>query len=94
MRFQVGNRVAWVSQAGGSVVEKYGVVAEVVAALALPSRERFERLYRSGGVGTSRSHQSYVVMVDSTMRVSGKRKLVTHRVPRPYWPIVAKLKAR
>lgn len=75
MLFKVGDRVRWTSQAGGYVKSKEGIVAQVVPAGEYPERSRFLHLYKSAGVGKSRDHESYVVVVGH----------------KPYWPLANKL---
>ena len=91
MAFKLGDRVAWVSMANGSTVEKHDEVVEVVPPGKLPDRDRFASLYRSAGVGGWRRHESYVVAVSGSVRIVGQRKVVKHRTPKPYWPLVNKL---
>lgn len=83
MGFKLGDGVEWTSQSGGYTKSKAGLVEQVVAAGALPDRERFPHLYRSAGVGMPRDHESYVV------RVPGKSAKSAGTV---YWPRVALLK--
>lgn len=71
----VGMHVKWTSQAGAHWKEKVGVIAEVVPAGKLPDRNRFLYLHREAGIGSSRKHVSYVVLVGN----------------KPYWPIAKKL---
>lgn len=75
--FKVGDTVEWSSQAWGSTTTKRGVVAEVVKAGCRPNRMMFITLYKHGGCGLGRDHESYVVLV-------GKK---------PYWPRVAALRS-
>ena len=75
-KFEVGRTVVWRSQAQGLWKMKVGKIVEVVPQGERPSRQRFEILYKGAGVGFSRKHESYVVMVGS----------------RPYWPRVSALK--
>lgn len=75
MMFSVGNKVRWTSQSQGFVKEKIGVVAEVVPAKYRPDRTRFPKLYKGAGAGSSRDHESYVVIVGT----------------KPYWPRVDNL---
>lgn len=75
--FNVGDRVTWTSQAGGSVCTKVGTVAAAVPPGALPNRTSFPRLYRHSGVGGPRPEVSYVVAVGNTI----------------YWPRAAGLLA-
>lgn len=74
--FEVGDEVTWISQAGSYTKSKLGVVAEVVEKGRTPDRIRFPAFYKTGGIGSSRKHKSYVVLVNN----------------KPYWPLVAKLK--
>lgn len=67
---KVGAKVKWVSQSGGFSKVKEGVIAQILKAKEMPSRELFPTLYKHSGVGGSRDHESYVVKVGS----------------RPYWP--------
>jgi hypothetical protein len=76
LRFNEGDEVTWSSQAGGRTKVKEGVVAEVVPATCMSTRERFIALYKGNGVGMHRYHESYVVLV-------GKKA---------YWPRVGALK--
>ncbi len=84
MGFEQGSTVTWTSQAQGSFATKNGEVVEVVAAGKLPSRDRFESLYKGAGVGMPRKHESYVVSVDV-----GKTPGSSVRF---YWPRVSALK--
>jgi len=70
MIFKVGDRVRWMSQAGGHTKAKEGIVAQVVPPQCYPERARFLHLFKNAGVGKTRDHESYVVMVKT----------------RPYWP--------
>lgn len=80
--FKVGDKVTWVSQAGGYTKVKSGVVVEVVKPGGRPSREAFESLYTGNGIGAPRMHQSYVV------RVPGATSKAAGAV---YWPRAASL---
>lgn len=80
--FKVGDKVTWVSQAGGHTKVKSGVVEEVVKPGGRPSREAFESLYTGNGIGAPRKHQSYVV------RVPGATSKAAGAV---YWPRAASL---
>ncbi|VWC79599.1 hypothetical protein BLA39750_01096 [Burkholderia lata] len=80
--FKVGDKVTWVSQAGGHTKVKTGVVEEVVTPGGRPSREAFESLYTSNGIGAPRKHLSYVV------RVPGATSKAAGAV---YWPRAASL---
>ncbi|MDN7577451.1 hypothetical protein QZM25_33080 [Burkholderia contaminans] len=80
--FKVGDKVTWVSQAGGHTKVKSGVVEEIVKPGARPSREAFESLYTGNGIGAPRNHQSYVVRVPgATAKAAGA----------VYWPRAASL---
>lgn len=68
-------KVKWVSQAKGHVREKSGVIVQVVPPGERPDKERFPDLYRGGGIGFARDHESYVVKVDK----------------KHYWPRVSAL---
>lgn len=76
-KFELGERVEWVSQAAGHSRTKVGEVAECVPAGRMPDRTKFERLYKSSGVGLPRDHESYVILVGN----------------KPYWPRVKNLQA-
>lgn len=76
-QFQLGDRVAWSSQAGGIWKNKLGTIVEVVSLRTRPQK--------ADGAGT-RDHESYVVQVDHTSR-SGRTKK-----PQFYWPVVSSLK--
>jgi hypothetical protein len=75
--FSLGDRVEWTSQGSGSARMKSGVIVQVVAPLALPSRENFPSLYQGSGVGSARRHRSYVVQVQDL---------------KYYWPRVSMLR--
>lgn len=75
MSFTIGQKVQWASQSGGYTKTKIGIIAEVVPAGMLPSRDKFLYLYKSAGIGMTRNYESYVVMVGT----------------RPYWPRANKL---
>lgn len=80
--FKIGDKVTWVSQAGGHTKVKSGVVEEVVKPGGRPSREAFESLYTGNGVGAPRQHLSYVVRVPgATSKSAGV----------VYWPRAASL---
>jgi hypothetical protein len=75
--FQVGDVVTWESQARGVLTRKTGVVAEVVPAKKMPSKDKFPSFYkRPALIGLSRSEKSYVVLVGN----------------KPYRPVASKLK--
>lgn len=80
----VGDAVTWESQSGGSVKTKSGVVAEVVRPGKYPDRDRFKKLYSGSGVGLSRDHTSYVIIVAGKTSTSSGRQ---------YWPRVTALKS-
>jgi hypothetical protein len=82
MTFKTGDQVTWTSQAAGSSKTKTGEVVEVVAKGSRPNRDMFLSLYRSNGVGFSRNHESYVVMV--------KNKKFGVKF---YWPMVKNLRS-
>lgn len=84
----VGTKVSWESQANGRTSLKVGTIAEVVSPEQMPSRQ-FTSLYRNNGAGLPRPLVSYVVL--ATSRTKGGR-VITHRTPRPYWPLTAKLR--
>ena len=84
MSIKQGSKVTWTSQAQGYSAMKTGKVVEVVAAGDLPSRDRFESLYKGAGIGMPRKHESYVVSVDV-----GKTPGASVRY---YWPRVSALK--
>jgi len=77
MKFSTGDTVTWTSQAGGVSKRKSGVVVAVVPAKTLPSKADFPGLYRGAGIGSSRSHESYVIRV--------KTGATAFRI---YWPRV------
>jgi hypothetical protein len=79
-RIKVGDTVKWRSAASGVWKEKVGVVAEVVKSEDAPDRDRFISLYKGGGIGCYRGHESYVV------EVRGPRGGVKY-----YWPRVSAL---
>ncbi len=83
--FKLGDVVKWKSQANASWLRKTGTITEVVAPGSLPSRERFKTLYTSGGVGSTRNHESYVVIL-----FAGKRGATL----KTYWPRVSALKMK
>jgi hypothetical protein len=76
-----GAVVEWTSQANGGRKKKVGTVVEVVPAKCLPDQTRFRSLYKGYGVGSPRSHESYVVEVPA----KGKGQ------PKIYWPRVSAL---
>lgn len=76
LKFDLGATCHWTSSAQGVDKTKEGLVAQLVPAGKYPDRETFPHLYMNAGVGLSRNHESYVVLV-------GKR---------PYWPRVKHLK--
>jgi len=61
--FKEGQKVTWTSQAGGFGKTKSGVVAQVIPPKGYPDRDRFLHLYKNAGIGSSRDHESYVVVV-------------------------------
>lgn len=61
--YKLGDHVTWTSQAAGCTRTKTGLIEEVLPPMIMPNRKRFERLYRSSGVGGPRDHVSYVVRV-------------------------------
>jgi hypothetical protein len=70
MRFKVGDRVRWQSQAAGVLRVKVGQVVEVVP----PCREPQSR----GDFGMPRDHESYVVRAIAVGRAT--------KQARCYWP--------
>ena len=76
MKFNIGDKVKWSSQAQGFRREKQGEVVEVVAAGQRPNRERFDSLFRGSGCGWGRKHESYVVNAGHPARA-----------PKYYWPV-------
>ena len=73
----IGTKVSWVAQSAGSVVEKRGVIVEVVSAGDQP--------HNSIG-GWSRNHKSYVVRA-TAIGPDGKP-----RAAKLYWPRVSVLR--
>lgn len=63
MDFKIGDKVTWVSSAGGFGKRKNGEVVAVVPARTLPSRDDFPTLHKKG-IGSPRDHVSYVVRVE------------------------------
>lgn len=79
-RFELGDEVAWESQARGFSKEKRGVVVRVLEPgerFTDADRATFPNLFRGFGVGVPRPHRSYVVKVGNVY----------------YWPVVGKLRA-
>lgn len=76
MKFKIGDKVTWSSQAQGFRRDKQGEVVEVVAVGQRPNRERFETLYRGSGCGGGRKRESYVV-----------NTAAPGRAPKYYWPV-------
>lgn len=76
--FNVGDRVRWLSQAGGCWKSKEGRIVQVVPRGKYPAKKY--------GVASRRDHESYIVEVERFSR-SGKCLQ-----PIFYWPIVSKLK--
>lgn len=77
IKFKVGDKVRWTSQAGGAWKEKTGIVDCVV-----PPRVHPNRIGYLGKLTTTaymRDHESYVIVVQLPKSV------------RYYWPIVNKL---
>jgi hypothetical protein len=89
-KFKVGDRVTWISQAGGSYTSKTGYVSEVIPANASPRKffKKFERdresyHFMSGSsYALARKMESYIVMVDGGPH--GKKMV--------FWPVVSRLK--
>ena len=77
MKLVIGAQVKWTSQAGSVSKEKVGEVVAVIPPKKLPSKEDFPSLYRGAGIGSSRSHESYVIRVKTGATAS-----------RIYWPRV------
>ena len=80
MKFKLGDKVKWSSQAQGFWREKQGKVVEVVAPGRQPNRKRFEKLYRDSGCGWVRAVESYVVNTAQP-----------NRAPKYYWPVASLL---
>jgi len=76
----VGDKVEWVSQSGGTETKKVGTIVRVVPFLTPPDKYiPLEYPYSLGMYGLTRDHESYLVKVD------GKGN-------RLYWPLVKYLK--
>ena len=75
MEFLVGQAVTWISQARGNWTTKMGLVCQIVPPGKKPDL-RYTNLHRGSGCGSSRNHESYVVVDGSTY----------------YWPRVSHLK--
>lgn len=85
MKFELHQKVAWVSQSNGTRKEKHGKVIRIVPAgqEALGGGTRYgawETYIVPGSIGQVRNHESYLVEVRE-----GKRK------PKLYWPRVTAL---
>lgn len=72
----VGDRVTWSSQSQASRTTKEGIIAAVIPAGQKPDQTAFPKLYKGAGPGSSRNHESYIVVVGN----------------KPYWPRVKHLK--
>jgi len=83
-QFEVGDKVTWSSQSGGSHKRKEGIVVDVIPAKSYPNFVRLNDKHNSRDVyggGSHRDHESYVILVPH----SGNGKGVL------YWPRVSAL---
>lgn len=84
MKFELHQKVAWVSQSNGTRKEKHGKVIRIVPTGQDPlggfTAWGDTHSMPGGGFGNPRNHESYLVEVRE-----GKRK------PKLYWPRVAAL---
>lgn len=80
-KFNIGDKVTWVSQAGGFYKQKTGIVSHIIPAnrsFRDIIKKEVERNFISNyGGGFKRDHESYVVLIPAT----GKRGK-----PHLYWP--------
>ena len=83
MTFKVNDEVFWVSQAGGNVKKKIGVVVEVLPAGRSANKSKFRSWLDCSDL--PRKHESYIVCVGP--RPGSKAR------PKYYWPRVSALKS-
>lgn len=85
MKFMIGDRVQWSSQAQGTHLKKWGTVVQIIPEQSVPDLSGFPfREFGCPSFGLGRKGESYLVRAD--VKIGSKAR------PKLYWPVASLLR--